>query len=129
MRSLPFSVKNGRGDVIYRHGCQITGSSCGEGDVMHSLCFLSYLIAAQRSGSTVLCFVMQRVQEGQDMTCFPLCSQARKLHHSPGAIFSSASFLLFFPSSLSAYPSCSHSQLVTYGSLVKTSWCNILTPF
>ena len=39
-----------------------------------SLCFLPQLIAARRS--VVLCFVMQQGREGQDMGCFPFCSEA-----------------------------------------------------
>lgn len=39
--------------------------------------------------------------EGKDMGCFPLCSQAWKLHRRP--ILSSASLFLFYPSSSSAH--------------------------
>lgn len=39
------SVKNDRGDVISRHGCQITDSSCEGGEP--SLCFSSEFIAAE----------------------------------------------------------------------------------
>lgn len=51
-RSFPCSVKNGRGDVIYRHGCQITNSSCGD---VEAMCFLVY---SSLQHSTVWCCVL-----------------------------------------------------------------------
>lgn len=87
--SSPCSVKNGRGDVIYRHGCRITGSSCGEGEAnAFSVFSLVQLVAAQRS--VVLRFVMQRGRGGRDMGTIPslsLCSLLRKAFTSVQSLF------------------------------------------
>lgn len=99
MRSSPCSVKNGRGDVIYRHGCQITGSSCGEGEAMHLLCFLFYS-TLQHSTAWRCVLSCGGGRGGQDMGCFPLCSQ---LHLRPRPILSSASSFVFNPSSSYAH--------------------------
>lgn len=54
MSFSPCNVKSWCRDVIYRHGCQITGSSCGKEEAMNLLGFLWRFIVTPHSMQYVL---------------------------------------------------------------------------
>lgn len=92
--SSPCSVKNGRGDVIYRHGCQITGSSCGE---VEAMCFPLY---SSLQHSTLWCCVLSwGGVEGVRTWAVSLSAHGeRKLHLSARPVICPVPFLLVHPS-------------------------------
>ena len=105
-------VKNGHGDVIYRHGCQITGSSCGwrGGRALAVFPLVPRCSTAKCGGCALSCSRVERVSAAG---CFPLHSRPRELHHSLRTHFVFCLLLLVLP----LPPPSAHRRSINLGCL------------